>query len=166
MGTIPTWRGSDLPTTLRTSKHTSKSTRVHFFAQHTRSLHTPKGGACRVTFCIHMHGPQRGAPSCQTWDTAAWHHTHFAAGLKQHGLHTVQHAVRGLWFLQPQARGPRGQRTTDAKARPQASTQPAGGKPCRLLYPDAGFSLLLLALIIQPRHPASAMDAHSSLCPG
>ena len=49
---------------------------------------------------------------------------------------------------------------------PQASTQPAGGKPCKLLYPDAGFSQLLLALIFQPRHPASAMDTHSSLCPG
>ena len=76
---------------------------MFFVAQHTRSrssagrqIHTPKGGAYLVTYCILMHGPQRGAPSCQTWDTAAWHHTHFAAGLKQHGLYTVQHAARGL----------------------------------------------------------------------
>ena len=49
---------------------------------------------------------------------------------------------------------------------PQASTQLTGGKPRKLLYPDAGFPQLLLALIIQPRLPATAMDTHSRSCPG
>ena len=49
---------------------------------------------------------------------------------------------------------------------PQASTQLAGGKPRKLLYPDTGIPLLQLALIIQHRHPAATMDTHSSSCPG
>ena len=74
----------------------------------------PAHKAHLATYCIRMHGLQRRAPSCQTWDTAAWHLTHFAAGLQQ--FYTVQHVAEGLEFLQPQSRGPRGQHTTDALA--------------------------------------------------
>ena len=142
-------------------------------SQHTRSpsstgrqIHTPKGGAYLVTYCIRMHGPQRGAPSCHTWDTAAWHLTHFAAGLQQHvcTLYNMPPKVFSSCNLNQEDLGASTQLTP--RRMPQASMQPTGGKTCRLLYPDAGFTQLPPALIFQPRHPATAMDAHRSQYPG
>ena len=49
---------------------------------------------------------------------------------------------------------------------PQASTPLTGGKPRKLLYPDAGLPQHLLALVIQHRLPDAAMVAHSKSCPG
>ena len=78
-------------------------------------------------------------------------------------LYTVQHAAEGLKFLQPQSRGPRGQHTTDALA--HAAGQHA---TCRwqilqafiprrwILAAPASFD------IFQPRHLATAMEAHCS----